>query len=96
MPKVKLYTIKDLVPGECGPVFSAVNDGVAIRQTCSLLHDVVDPFDYLLVCVGTFDTADCLVTEPEYREIDFIHSLNHFLAQLEAKRARETFIQEVK
>ena len=46
MAKVNLYVIYDTVAGECGPVYSAVNDGVAVRQLCVLMRDVVDIRDY--------------------------------------------------
>ena len=49
MSKVKLYVIRDLVAGECGPVFCAINDGVAVRQSCILMHDVIYINDYALV-----------------------------------------------
>ena len=67
MAEIKLYSIRDLVAGECGPIFTAKNDAVAVRQVCMIMHDVADIDDYALYCVGTFDPEEMvLVDEPSY------------------------------
>ena len=58
MAIAKLYVVRDLVAGEAGPVFTAKNDGIAIRQTCQLLHGCIDVNDYALYQVGTIDTEE--------------------------------------
>lgn len=94
MAKVNLYVIKDTVAEECGPVFSAINDGVAIRQLCILMHDVFNVADYLLLCVGRMDTSSCEV-EPCHYEVDFISQYVLYCGKLEEKKARDMFITEV-
>lgn len=52
-----LYTILDRVAEECGPIFEACNDGVALRNFKNLL-DKVPPYqksEYRIYKVGTFD-----------------------------------------
>lgn len=95
MAKVNLYVIYDKIAGECGPVYSAINDGVAIRQVCILMHDVFNVADYLLLCVGRMDTSSCEV-EPCHYEVDFISLYDLYCKQLEERAARDTFITEVK
>ena len=53
-----LYTIYDSVAKECGPVFQAKNDGVALRCFMSLIKDTpnINPTDYDVYCLGEFDT----------------------------------------
>lgn len=94
MSKVKLYVVRDLVAGECGPVFSAVNDGVAVRQSCQLLHTVIDVNDYALIRVGTIDT-DSMEIIPDYHEVDFRSVYAVYCAKLEEKMAREMYITGV-
>lgn len=71
MSNSNLYTIKDTVAEEAGPVFQAINDGVAIRRTIQLLIDVPDSEEYKLYRVGTFDSFSMSVTSEEPFEIDF-------------------------
>nr|QJB19324.1 MAG: nonstructural protein [Microvirus sp.] len=94
MSKVKLYVIRDLVAGECGPVFCAVNDGVAIRQSCILMHDVIDINDYVLVRVGTFD-SESMEIENDYFEVDFRSVYALYCAKIEERKAKEMFITGV-
>lgn len=95
MAKVNLYVIYDTVAGECGPVFSAINDGVAIRQVCTLMRDVVDIRDYSLVCVARMDTEDMAI-EPCRYHVDIIAPYELYCKQLEERAACNTFIREVK
>ena len=96
MAEVKLYCIRDLVAGECGPIFTAKNDGVAIRQVCSMMHDVVDVAEYALYCVGTFDTEEMVLTDKVPHEIDFHFIHAQYCKTIEELKARQTYISEVK
>ena len=96
MAEVKLYSIRDLVAGECGPIFTAKNDGVAIRQVCMMMHDVVDVADYALYCVGTFDTEEMVFMEKTPYEVDFYILYKQYFQKLEELKARQTYISEVK
>ena len=95
MAKVNLYVIYDTVAGECGPVYSAVNDGVAVRQLCVLMRDVVDIRDYSLVCVARMDTEDMAI-EPCRYDVDIVAPYDLYCKKLEERAARDTFITEVK
>lgn len=55
--KTNMYTVFDRVAEEAGPVFEAVNDGVAIRQFRNLLKDVpsYQHGDFRIYRIGTFD-----------------------------------------
>jgi len=70
--KSGLYVIFDKVAQEAGPVFSAKNDGIALRCGRALLKEAsVDSLsDYKVVCVGTFEGESCvLVPESPAREV---------------------------
>lgn len=65
--RMRLYSIYDRVAEEGGPVFCAVNDGVAIRQYRALLQEVV-PVDrdaFQLFLVGEYDTKDMKLESEE-------------------------------
>lgn len=96
MAEVKLYSIRDLVAGECGPIFTSKNDGVAIRQVCNMMHDVVDVNDYALYCVGTFDTEEMVLVDKTPYEVDFHFIHAQYCKKLEELKARQTYISEVK
>ena len=53
-----IYTIYDKVSEECGPVFQAKNDLVAVRMFKSMVNDNPNiPVDeYEVYCLGEFDT----------------------------------------
>ena len=55
--EMRLYVIRDNVAEECGPVFAAVNDGIACRQYKQLLSGCPDIMDYQLQHVGMYDTV---------------------------------------
>lgn len=96
MSEMKVYCIRDLIACECGPIFSAKNDGIAIRQVCSMMHDVIDVTDYALYCLGTFDTEDMqLIIESPY-EVDFHSLYESYCKKLEELKACQTYISEVK
>ena len=95
--EVKLYTIRDTVAGECGPIFTAKNDGVAIRQACLLLHEPsLDVSDYALYCLGTFETESMEFSDKTPHEIDILMSYKAFCERMETVDTRNTYIKEVK
>ena len=53
----KLYSIRDKVAKQYGPVFQAVNDGVASRQMTRLMESIpeYDRDGFELDCVGEFN-----------------------------------------
>lgn len=53
--EVAYYSVCDSVAGQFGPLFPAINDGVAKRMFRRLLSDVDKLDDYELWQVGTFD-----------------------------------------
>lgn len=63
--KMNLYVVYDKIAGECGPVFEAKNDAVALRQYRHLVASnpgfVQDDFE--LMQVGTMD-KETMVIEP--------------------------------
>ena len=95
MAELKLYSIRDLVAGECGPIFTAKNDGVAIRQVCMMMHEVVDVEDYALYCVGTFDTEEMVLVDKTPHEVDFHFLYKQYCTKLEELKAKNTYISEV-
>ena len=56
MAKVNLYVVYDRLAEESGPIYQAVNDGVALRQYNNLLQNCTCKEDYDCVCIGEFDT----------------------------------------
>lgn len=55
----RLYAVFDKVAEEAGPVFTAVNDGIAIRQFRNLSRDI-PPYDkesYVLLYLGNYDSS---------------------------------------
>lgn len=71
--KRNLYVIYDRVAEESGPVFEAVNDGIANRRYKALIseqsHEWFDENDYILFQVGTIDKTTNVVTAIEPNEI---------------------------
>lgn len=68
-----LYTIRDMIAEECGPVFNAKNDSVAIRQVHNLIRNEPcgDPSEYELYRIGQYDgdTGRIVSIEPDI--VDF-------------------------
>lgn len=50
----KIYTVKDKVADEFGPIFNAANDAVASRNFKQLLGSTPYPEDFELYEVGSF------------------------------------------
>jgi rRNA maturation protein Nop10 len=53
--KKGVYTIKDNLAGQCGPLFDAVNDAVAWRSFKQVMQKCPDPQEYTLFRVAEFD-----------------------------------------
>lgn len=65
-----VYSVYDRVALECGPLFLAVNDGVAVRNYKTLSMD--HPEEYALVCLATFNKRTMIIipeTTPRYVEV---------------------------
>lgn len=71
--KRNLYVIKDLVAEESGPIFEAVNDGIAHRRFKALMaeqtHEWFVESDYQLLQIGEINKITNLVTGIEPREV---------------------------
>jgi len=72
MAKMNLYVVYDKIAGECGPVFEAKNDGVAMRQYRHLINEnpTVDQDDFSLMKVGKID-KESMIIEPGQLLLDF-------------------------
>lgn len=59
----KLYTVYDKVAQHYGPIFQAVNSGVAMRNFRNLLKEVtpIDRDAYVLREVGEFDDETAII-----------------------------------
>lgn len=71
--KNRMYVVYDRVAEEGGPVFVAVNDGVARRQYRALLQQVspVDIDSYKLYLVGEYDT-DSMEVQSIYPPLEVV------------------------
>lgn len=60
---MRLYTVYDRVAEQAGPVYCAVNDGVALRMYRALLQGehVVDPDVYWLYALGDYDVSSMVI-----------------------------------
>lgn len=65
-----LYTIKDYVANDFGPIFEAKNHDVALRSFKQLTQTVFDKKDYALYCVGWFDPKDGRLYEKNPEMLD--------------------------
>lgn len=72
-----VYVIYDKVAEESGPMFEAVNDGIALRQACNVLKPLPNTLveDYQLVKIGEYDTKDMQIYVMPPQQIDFSLSL---------------------
>ena len=73
---IGLYSVKDVVAEEFGPVFMAVNDGVALRSFGKLIQEVPEPQEYELYSVGVFkpDSGRIITLGDEPRKVEFLLS----------------------
>lgn len=65
----KLYVIYDKLAEESGPIFTAKNDMVALRQYSHLIKDVENQNDYSLECVGVYDPRSCCLVSTHRRSV---------------------------
>nr|QJB18787.1 MAG: nonstructural protein [Microvirus sp.] len=76
--KTLVYVIYDKVAEDSGPMFEAVNDGVALRQAVNILKPLPPLFrdEYKLVCLGEYNPSTMEIQRflPP-REIDFTIAL---------------------
>lgn len=67
---MKVYTIYDKVAEESGPVFCAVNDGVALRNFKAMLQQQnVSIYEYKLYCLGSYDAKTMIIMPTDPREV---------------------------
>ena len=66
MAKLKLYSIKDKVAGEFGPIYEAVNDAVAMREFSRIMAKTEFADDFELICMAEMDkvTGQMELCEP--------------------------------
>lgn len=60
---MKVYCVYDRVAQEGGPLFTAKNDGVAIRMYRRILstEKVENESDYMFYCLGEYDSEQPLI-----------------------------------
>jgi len=72
--KSRLYVCRDIIADDCGPVFQAKNDAVALRSFRQLTKDTVNPDEYELHCVGYIDQNDQFTIIAEHYQVNTIIS----------------------
>ena len=85
-----LYVIFDRTAEEAGPVFEAINDGIALRGAVKALSGLPKPLreEYALYRIGSLESKSMSVTGfPEIIEIDM---------SLSFERSDAQYITEVK
>lgn len=60
---VNLYTVYDLIAEEPGPIFQAVNDGVAGRKMQQIMETVKHKEDFVLYRIGYFTKSMEIIPE---------------------------------
>lgn len=59
----ELYTVRDLLAEESGPVFQAKNEAIAQRNYHRMMEEQkLNPEEYELTKVGTFDSEEGTLT----------------------------------
>jgi hypothetical protein len=71
---LQIYCIYDKVAEEFGPLYLAVNDGVAVRNYAKLLNEVVDTYDYALYCLGMYDVKKGRIKAYKKPQEVFVHN----------------------
>lgn len=66
-----LYTIKDNVANEFGPLLTAKSDAVAIRQFQSVVKSTDYPDDYDMYRIGSFDENTGEIKDMHLRIVSF-------------------------
>lgn len=62
---LNIYTVYDKVAEEAGPLFQAVNDGIALRNYRNMQIPESLKNDYSLYRIGTYDTVTMEIV-PEF------------------------------
>lgn len=80
-----IYSIRDQVAEDFGPLFEAVNDGVAVRHMVQAMRNVENPSDYQLVHIGeiTRENGGCVLLPCGNRVINFTISDDKKFAVIE-------------
>lgn len=74
---LNLYTIYDRTAEEAGPVFQAVNDGVARRNYRNLGIPADLENEYELRCIGIIDTKACCIIPEIVYTVDTSSEVNN-------------------
>lgn len=83
---MELYTIRDRVAEESGPLFEAKNKGIAIRQITKMLEGVPKASlgDYKLLYMGTYNSSAMRIeVEKQPKEIPFLQHIIEYRKQME-------------
>lgn len=85
MQTMNVYSIYDMVAQECGPLFEAINDGVAVRHMVQAMRNVENPAEYQLIHVGevTRETGQVILLPVPNRVISFVLSPDKTIAVIE-------------
>lgn len=72
--KAFLYSVKDTLAQDFGPLFEAVSHPVALRATKQMLRTVDESSrnDYVLFCVGDYNIVDGSMVFTAYKPEEFI------------------------
>lgn len=73
--EINIYCIYDKVAEESGPLFTAVNDGIAIRQFRNIPIPPSLKNDYQLCRIGTYNTKDMSIIPEVLYTIEIPHQL---------------------
>jgi hypothetical protein len=67
----QLYTVRDRVAEESGPIFQAKNDGIAYRAYSELLQSATNskPDDYMLLHLGSYDNETTTIKTTTVRQV---------------------------
>lgn len=72
--KLRLYTIRDIVAGEFGPVYESKNDEVAVRQYQMVINKTEFKDDYTLYYIGDFD-KETGILYPVGKPVDVLNNI---------------------
>lgn len=83
---MNLYVVYDRVAEESGPIYEAVNDGVALRQFRRLQEKMqTDPSEHWLMHIGYYDNKKNTVTGCAARQVVVAPTPGLELVEKEAK-----------
>lgn len=89
--EMELYVIYDKVAEESGPIYMAINEGVALRQAVQILKPlpVTTRDDYKLMRVGFYDLKTCKIETCTPVEIDITFAMVRAISSDIAERKLE-------